>query len=77
MADTEQEQVEKSTVTVTINGTAVEANPGELLIAAAERNGTYIPRFCWHNRMRSVGMCRSSSYASAARQVLAELASTR
>ncbi len=28
------------------------------MIAAAERTGTYIPRFCWHNRMSSVGMCR-------------------
>ncbi len=48
----------KTTLTVTIDGKAIEANPGELLIAAAERNGTYIPRFCWHPRMREVGMCR-------------------
>lgn len=48
----------KTTVTVTIDGKAMEANPGELLIAAAERTGTYIPRFCWHPRMREVGMCR-------------------
>ncbi|MEA3018707.1 MAG: NADH-quinone oxidoreductase subunit, partial [Actinomycetota bacterium] len=57
MADTE-EAVAKSTVSVTINGAVVEANPGELLIAAAERTGTYIPRFCYHPRMKSVGMCR-------------------
>jgi predicted molibdopterin-dependent oxidoreductase YjgC len=31
---------------------------GELLIAAAERAGTYIPRFCYHPRMEPVGMCR-------------------
>ena len=36
----------KTTLTVTIDGKAIEANPGELLIAAAERHGTYIPRFC-------------------------------
>ena len=48
----------KTTLTVTIDGHEIEANPGELVIAAAERTGTYIPRFCWHNRMRSVGMCR-------------------
>ena len=48
----------KTTLTVTIDGTPVEANPGELLIAAAERTGTYIPRFCWHPRMKEVGMCR-------------------
>ncbi len=48
----------KTTLTVTIDGRAIEANKGELLIAAAERTGTYIPRFCWHPRMREVGMCR-------------------
>ena len=36
----------------------VQADPGELLIAAAERHGVYIPRFCYHPRMSSVGMCR-------------------
>src|SRR5213076_2457864 len=35
-----------------------EARPGELAIAAAERHGVYIPRFCWHPRMAPVGMCR-------------------
>ena len=49
---------EKSTVTVTLNGVEIEANPGELLIDAAERHGTYIPRFCYHSRMKPVGMCR-------------------
>ncbi|MCU1485897.1 MAG: nuoG [Actinomycetia bacterium] len=48
----------KTTLTITVDGKPVEANPGELLIAAAERGGTYIPRFCYHPRMRPVGMCR-------------------
>ena len=52
------EAPKKTTMTVTIDGKPMEANPGELLIAAAERTGTYIPRFCWHPRMREVGMCR-------------------
>ena len=52
------EGVQKSTLTVTVDGRTFEAEPGELLIAAAERNGTYVPRFCWHPRMREVGMCR-------------------
>ena len=47
-----------STVAVTINGVDVEANKGELLIAAAERHGVYIPHFCYHPRMEPVGMCR-------------------
>ena len=45
-------------VAITINGRPFTARKGELVIAAAERAGTYIPRFCWHNRMSSVGMCR-------------------
>jgi NADH-quinone oxidoreductase subunit G len=45
-------------VTVTIDGRTITAATGELVIDAAERNGVYIPRFCYHPRMRSVGMCR-------------------
>ena len=45
-------------VAITINGRPVTARKGELVIAAAERHGEYIPRFCYHNRMSSVGMCR-------------------
>jgi NADH-quinone oxidoreductase subunit G len=42
----------------TVNGVPVEAAKGELVIDAAERAGVYIPRFCYHPRMKSVGMCR-------------------
>jgi len=45
-------------VTLTIDGRTVTARPGELLIEAAERAGTYIPRFCYHPRMAPVGVCR-------------------
>jgi len=45
-------------VTINVDGRAVQARKGELLIAAAERAGTYIPRFCYHPRMKPVGMCR-------------------
>ncbi len=48
----------KPTVTVTIDDQTVEARPGELLIKVAQDNGVYIPRFCWHERMQPVGMCR-------------------
>ncbi|MDQ3462890.1 MAG: 2Fe-2S iron-sulfur cluster-binding protein [Actinomycetota bacterium] len=58
MAETEEAAPEKTTVTVTLDGRAIEAEPGELVIAAAERHGVYIPRFCYHPRMREVGMCR-------------------
>jgi len=46
------------TVTFTLDGRQVTAEAGEFLIAAAERAGTYIPRFCYHPRMKPVGMCR-------------------
>jgi NADH-quinone oxidoreductase subunit G len=45
-------------VRVTINGADLVAREGELVIAAAERHGVYIPHFCYHPRMASVGMCR-------------------
>jgi len=51
------EQV-KETVTVTVDGVTFEAPKGELLIKAAQEHGVYIPRFCWHERMKPVGMCR-------------------
>ena len=50
--------VDANAVQVTLNGRVVEARKGELVIAAAERHGVYIPRFCYHERMSSVGMCR-------------------
>ncbi|HEV3452174.1 MAG TPA: NADH-quinone oxidoreductase subunit NuoG [Acidimicrobiia bacterium] len=46
------------TVTVTIDGRPVPARHGELLIRAAQDHGVYIPRFCWHERLKPVGMCR-------------------
>lgn len=45
-------------VSITINGRTVSARKGELIIAAADRVDEYIPRFCYHPRMSSVGMCR-------------------
>ncbi len=45
-------------VSITINGRTVAARKGELIIAAADRADEYIPRFCYHPRMSSVGMCR-------------------
>ncbi|MFQ5522942.1 MAG: NADH-quinone oxidoreductase subunit NuoG [Acidimicrobiia bacterium] len=45
-------------VLVTIDGVEREVPDGTLLIKAAQDTGTYIPRFCWHERMKPVGMCR-------------------
>jgi NADH-quinone oxidoreductase subunit G len=51
--DTAVEEVE-----FTLDGRTVRARKGEMLIAAAERAGTFIPRFCYHPRMEPVGVCR-------------------
>jgi NADH-quinone oxidoreductase subunit G len=45
-------------VAITVNGKAVVARRGDLVINAAESAGEYIPRFCYHPRMSAVGMCR-------------------
>ncbi len=45
-------------VTITVDGTEIVAQKGELVIDACERNDAYIPRFCYHPRMEPVGMCR-------------------
>ena len=50
--------VENAVVEIQVDGETVAAHPGELLIEACERAGTYIPRFCHHSRMKPVGMCR-------------------
>ena len=56
-------------VKVTIDGHEAEAPRGELLIKVAQEHGTYIPRFCYHERMKPVsgalafvpGLCRFCS----------------
>jgi NADH-quinone oxidoreductase subunit G len=48
----------KTTVSITVDGRAHEARPGQWVIDACEDAGVYVPRFCYHRRMASVGMCR-------------------
>jgi NADH-quinone oxidoreductase subunit G len=50
--------VTRTTVSPTLNDRVIEVRPGELLIEAAEGAGIFIPRFCYHPRMESVGSCR-------------------
>jgi NADH-quinone oxidoreductase subunit G len=51
-------QPDPNAVPITVNGRAVTARKGELVIAAAQRHDIYVPRFCYHERMSPVGMCR-------------------
>ncbi len=57
MSDLTREETQ-TTVKITVDGKEIDARPDELVIEAAERTGTYIPRFCHHPRMNPVGMCR-------------------
>ncbi len=50
--------VDPNAVSVVINGKPFVARKGDLIIKAAENAGAYIPHFCYHERMESVGMCR-------------------
>ncbi len=45
-------------VSLMIDGNLVVAKKGELIIKAAQNAGIFIPRFCYHDRLEPVGMCR-------------------
>ncbi|MCU0317243.1 MAG: NADH-quinone oxidoreductase subunit NuoG [Fimbriimonadaceae bacterium] len=50
--------VSTDTVKVTINGVEIEVPKGELIVESVKRLGLEIPIFCYHPRMKPVGMCR-------------------
>jgi len=45
-------------VTITIDGVEMQVPKGELIVESAKRLGKEIPIFCYHPRMKPVGMCR-------------------
>ncbi|MXZ81959.1 MAG: NADH-quinone oxidoreductase subunit G [Gammaproteobacteria bacterium] len=47
-----------STVTIEIDGKPYPAQPGEMLIQVTDRNGIYIPRFCYHEKLSVAANCR-------------------
>ncbi len=51
-------QLQEGEVRIVLNGRNVVARKGEKIITAAERAGVFIPRFCYHPRMKPVGVCR-------------------
>jgi len=50
--------VDPNAVSLTINGKAVSARKGDLIISAADKSNECIPRFCYHPRRAPAGMCR-------------------
>ncbi len=45
-------------VNVTVDGVAVEVDPGTTILQACEAAGVEIPRFCYHDRLSVAGNCR-------------------
>lgn len=54
MATAAQEELVK----ITINDVEIEVPKGELIVESVKRLGLEIPIFCYHPRMKPVGMCR-------------------
>jgi len=46
------------TVTVTVDGVAVQAKKGEMLIRVTDANNVYVPRFCYHEKLPVAANCR-------------------
>ncbi len=47
-----------ASVAFVLDGKTVVGHKGDPIIKAAQEAGTFIPRFCYHPRMKAVGMCR-------------------
>ena len=45
-------------ITIEIDGRVCEATPGEMIIAVTDREGIYIPRFCYHEKLSIAANCR-------------------
>ncbi|WP_324667854.1 2Fe-2S iron-sulfur cluster-binding protein [Geochorda subterranea] len=45
-------------LTVTIDGRTVQVAPGTLVVEAARQAGVHIPVFCYHPKLKPVGVCR-------------------
>ena len=47
-----------NSVRFSVNGRELEGAPGEMLIAATDRAGIYVPRFCYHPKLSVAANCR-------------------
>ena len=56
-SDNKQTNTENQ-ITATIDGIQVQVPKGTLIIRAAERMGTFVPRFCDHPSLAPVAACR-------------------
>jgi len=56
MATVENQQTD--TVTIEVDGHALEAKKGEMIIQVTDRAGIDIPRFCYHHKLSIAASCR-------------------
>src|SRR5690625_3831219 len=52
------EQKDENLVTIEIDGKALEAPKGSMIIQAADKAGISIPRFCYHDKLSIAANCR-------------------
>ena len=45
-------------ITIEVDGKTLQASKGQMLIEVTDANGTYIPRFCYHNKLSIAANCR-------------------
>ena len=45
-------------VNIEVDGKPVEARPGQMIIEVTDKIGTYIPRFCYHEKLSVAANCR-------------------
>ena len=45
-------------IDIEINGQPCKAHKGEMIIKATDREGAYVPRFCWHEKLTVAANCR-------------------
>ena len=45
-------------VNVEVNGVAVKARKGEMIIRVTDAHGAYVPRFCYHDKLTIAANCR-------------------
>ena len=46
------------TVNVEVNGVALKAKKGEMIIRVTDAAGVYVPRFCYHDKLSIAANCR-------------------
>jgi NADH-quinone oxidoreductase subunit G len=45
-------------VNIEVDGVPLKAKKGEMIIRATDRNGVYVPRFCYHEKLTVAANCR-------------------